>query len=215
MQKPQEQADRLPPPRTLILDFTLTHPRYYRSLLNPNGQLTNTSRSDGSPKPDGDERQWLGKRLFIIVNSTLIALTPSPLCRLQLTLYECSPWSWHEVSTAKMKSFMMTSFVNVHREASANDIPEESGQFCFLPAACLPNLKGSVGLILAKASDMRIYIPLDLSSRSFIPLPCFIRSRRPWHTTFNPFPCSLSSTSWKSGTCWVFMLEFRRLFYSS
>jgi hypothetical protein len=28
LQKPQEQADRLPPPRTLILDFTLTHVRY-------------------------------------------------------------------------------------------------------------------------------------------------------------------------------------------
>ena len=27
LQKPQEQADRLPPPRTLILDFTMTHPR--------------------------------------------------------------------------------------------------------------------------------------------------------------------------------------------
>ena len=25
LQKPQEQADRLPPPRTLIMDFTLTH----------------------------------------------------------------------------------------------------------------------------------------------------------------------------------------------
>jgi hypothetical protein len=28
LQKPQEQADRLPPPRTLILDFTLTNTRY-------------------------------------------------------------------------------------------------------------------------------------------------------------------------------------------
>ncbi len=28
LQKPQEQADRLPPPRTLILDFTLTQTRY-------------------------------------------------------------------------------------------------------------------------------------------------------------------------------------------
>ena len=28
LQKPQEQADRLPPPRTLILDFTMTHPHY-------------------------------------------------------------------------------------------------------------------------------------------------------------------------------------------
>jgi hypothetical protein len=31
LQKPQEQDDRLPPPRTLILDFTLTHTRYGRS----------------------------------------------------------------------------------------------------------------------------------------------------------------------------------------
>jgi hypothetical protein len=53
LQKPQEQVDRLPPPRTLILDFTMTHPRYVRSLLNLNGQLTNTRRSDGAPEPDG------------------------------------------------------------------------------------------------------------------------------------------------------------------
>jgi hypothetical protein len=76
-------------------------------------------------------------------------------------------------------------FLHAHREASplANELPEESDQFGFLRATCLPNLKGSVGLILAKASAMRISIPLDLvtdlSSRSFIPLPRFIRSRRP------------------------------------
>ena len=49
----------------------------------------------------------------------------------------------------------------------ANDIPEESGHFRFLRAACLGNIKGSVGLILAKDSAMRISIPLDLSSRPF------------------------------------------------
>ena len=36
-----------------------------------------------------------------------------------------------------------------------------------------------MGLILTKSSLLRISIPLDLSSRSFIPLPCFVRSRRP------------------------------------
>jgi hypothetical protein len=51
------------------------------------------------------------------------------------------------------------------------------GGFRFLRAACLAHIKGSVGLILAKASAMRISIPLDLSSRSFIPLPRFICSR--------------------------------------
>ncbi len=35
-----------------------------------------------------------------------------------------------------------------------------------------------MGLILAKATAMRISIPLDLPSRPFIPLPRFIRSRR-------------------------------------
>ena len=75
--------------------------------------------------------------------------------------------------------FSRLLFLHAHREASAlaNELPEESDQFRFLHAACLANIKGSVGLILAKASAMRISIPLDLSSRPFIPLPCFIRSR--------------------------------------
>ena len=37
---------------------------------------------------------------------------------------------------------------------------------------------GSVGLILAKASAMRVTIPIDLSTWSFIPLPRFFNSRR-------------------------------------
>ncbi len=77
--------------------------------------------------------------------------------------------------------FLRLLFLHTHCETSAlsNDIPEESGHFRFLRAACLSNIKGSVGLILAKASTMSFSIPLDLSSRSFIPLPRFIRSRRP------------------------------------
>ena len=77
--------------------------------------------------------------------------------------------------------FLRLLFLHTHRETSVldNDIPEESGHFRFLRAACLADIKGSVGLILAKASAMRISIPLDLSSRSFIPLPHLIRSRRP------------------------------------
>jgi len=80
--------------------------------------------------------------------------------------------------------FSRLLFLHDHRETSdlTNDIPEESGQFHLLRAACLDNIKGSikgsVGLILAKVSVMRISIPLDLLSRSFIPLR-FIRSRSP------------------------------------
>ena len=76
--------------------------------------------------------------------------------------------------------FSRLLFLHPHRETSTldNELPEESDQFRFLRAVCLVNIKGSVGLILAKASTMRISIPLDLSSRSFIPPPRFIRSRR-------------------------------------
>ena len=72
-------------------------------------------------------------------------------------------------------------FLHAHLEASdlTNELQEESDQFRFLRAVCLANIEGSVGLILAKVSDMRISIPLDLSSRPFIPPPCFLRSRRP------------------------------------
>ncbi len=78
------------------------------------------------------------------------------------------------------EDFSRLLFLHAHREVSAlvNELPEESEQFRFLRAACFANIKGSVGLILAKASAMRISIPLDLSSRSFIPLPCFMWSRR-------------------------------------
>ena len=75
--------------------------------------------------------------------------------------------------------FSRLLFLHAQREASAlaNELPEESDQFRFLRATCLVNIKGSVGLILAKDSAIRISIRLDLSSRTFIPLPCFIRSR--------------------------------------
>ncbi len=70
-----------------------------------------------------------------------------------------------------------------------NELSEESDQFRFLRPSCFTNLKGAVGLIMSKTSDIRISIPLDLSSRTSIPLPRFIRSRRPtskWHLSF-PF----------------------------
>jgi hypothetical protein len=82
--------------------------------------------------------------------------------------------------------FLRLLFLHTHRDTSVlvNEIQEESGHFRFLRVVCLDNIKGSVGLILAKTSVMRISIPLDLSSRPFIPLARFIRSGRP--TTLLP-----------------------------
>ncbi len=71
LQKPQEQGDRLPPPRTLILDFTLTHTRYDSShvyttgpLTNTTGPLTNTRCSDGAPELDGALREVTRKKIL-------------------------------------------------------------------------------------------------------------------------------------------------------
>ena len=55
LQKPKTQVNRLPPPRTLIMDYTMTHTRFGRSHLHPMGELRNSSQSDGSPEPDGDQ----------------------------------------------------------------------------------------------------------------------------------------------------------------
>ena len=72
-----------------------------------------------------------------------------------------------------MTNLSVCYFLHDHREVSVltNELPEESDQFLFLRASCFANLKGEVGLIMAKASAIRISIPLDLSSRSYIPLP--------------------------------------------
>jgi hypothetical protein len=76
-QKPQEQDDRLPLSRALILDVTLTHTHYGSSRVHTTGQLTNTRSSDGTPELDGPLlRRWLGKRFYIIVNCILIVQTP-------------------------------------------------------------------------------------------------------------------------------------------
>jgi hypothetical protein len=67
LQKPQEQADRLPPPRTLTLDFTLTHTRYDSSHVHTTGQLTNTRRSDDAPEFDGALREVASDYMMILV----------------------------------------------------------------------------------------------------------------------------------------------------
>ena len=161
LQKPLEQADRLPPPRTLILDFTLTHTRYGSSHVNTTGQLTNTRRSDGAPELDGALREVARKK--ILHYRQLYLNRPDPIAFLPAAA---------DTTGRVYDDFSRLLFLHAHREASAlaNEIPEESGQFRFLRAARYANIKGSVGLILAKASAMRISIPLDLSSRPFIPL---------------------------------------------
>ncbi len=163
LQNPQEQADRLPPPHTLIVDFTLTHTHYGRSHVYSIGHLTNTRRSDGVPEPDGSLRVVSRKK--ILLYRQLYLDHPEPMVFIPSVV---------DTSGLIYDDFLRFLFLYSHRETSVLDheIPKESGQFRFLH-------KVSVGLILSKTTDMRISIPFDLSSRPFIPLPCFVRSRRP------------------------------------
>ncbi len=169
LQKPRDLTDCLPPPCTLILDFTLTHTRFGRSQLSSLGQPTHTRRTDGAPEPDGALRTVT--RAKIRHYRQMYINLPEPIVFMPVAV---------DTADRIYEDFSRLLFLHAHREAStlANEIPEESEQFRFLRAACFTNIKGSVGLILAKVSVMRISIPLDLSSRPFIPFPCFIRSRR-------------------------------------
>ena len=81
----------------------------------------------------------------------------------------------------------------------------ESDRCRFLNTVTVVKLKGSVGLILLKDSVMRVTIPLDLSTQSFIPLPRIFHSRRapPLLTSFLvlfPQHSSKKDESWLDGT---------------
>ncbi len=69
-------------------------------------------------------------------------------------------------------------FLHANREAGAlaGELSEESAQFLFIRATCLVNLNISIGLMLSTVLTM-VTIPLDLSTRSFISLSRFIRTR--------------------------------------
>ena len=145
--KLQAQVNRLPPPRTLIMDFTMTHVRFGRSHLHPIGQLTHTRRSDSAPDPDGVIQDTV--RIKIRHYRNIYLNRPDPIVFLSLAV---------DTSDRLYDDFICLIFLHGHREASAliNELPEESDQFRFLRATCLSNLKSSVGLILEKVSEMRI-----------------------------------------------------------
>ena len=148
----------------------MTHTRYGRSIQHTTGRLTLISSLEGDPKSDDVLQKVVWDKIRHCRQNYLNQ--PDPIAFMPLAV---------DTSDRIHDDFNRLLFLHAHRESSAlvNELPEEPDQFRFLRATCLTNLKGSVGLILAKQSTMRISIPFDLSSRPFIPLPCFIRSRRP------------------------------------
>ena len=117
------------------------------------GQLTHTRRSDGAPEPDGALKAMT--RAKIRHYRQLYRNRPDPIAFLPVAV---------DTSGRIHDDFSCQLFLHTHRKESAlaNELPEEPDQFRFLHTACLAIIKGSVGLILTKASDMRISIPCVL-----------------------------------------------------
>ena len=108
MQKPQPQATRLPPPHTLIMDYTMTHIRFGRSHLHPMVQLTNTRRSDGAPDPDAAFKEVA--RIKIRHYRNLYLNHPDPIAFLPLAV---------DTTGRMYDEFIRLLFLHAHREASA------------------------------------------------------------------------------------------------
>ncbi len=128
--KPRDLTDCLPPPRTLILDFTLTHTRFGKSQLSSMGQLTHTRRTDSAPEPDGSLKTVV--RVKIRHYRQLYLNHPDPVSFIPVPV---------DTSDRVYDDFSRLLFLHFHREDSdlANEIPEESDQFRFLRATCYAN----------------------------------------------------------------------------
>jgi hypothetical protein len=95
--------------------------------------------------------------------------------------------------------------------APANEMSEESGTV-YIPSALIS--KGFCWFDFGENIGHED-IPLDLSSRSFIPLSRFVSFVLVSPPRFWSFPRPLSSTFYLNDTCWVFILSLRWIFFSS
>ncbi len=127
----------------------MTHTRFGRSHLHPVVQLTNTRRSDDVPDPDGSLKEVV--RIKIRHYRNVYLNRPDPIVFIPLAV---------DTTGRLYDEFIRLLFLDAHCETSdlANELSEESDQFRFLRTSCFANLKGAVGLIMAKASAMRISI---------------------------------------------------------
>ena len=85
------------------------------------------------------------------------------------------------------EEFLRLLFLDAHCDDSVlvEELSEESPQFRFIRVVGLVNLKGSIGLMLAKPSAMRVTIPLDFIS--VIHSVTTFYSHSHYNTSFNTF----------------------------
>ena len=97
--------------------------------------------SDGAAEPDGARKAVVGAK--ILHYRQFYLNRPGPIAFMSVSV---------DTSVRIYDDFSRLLFLHAHREALglAHELPEESDPFRFLRATCSANLRGSVGLILAK-----------------------------------------------------------------
>ena len=109
--------DNHPPPRPLLLDFTITHDRFGLSNLHTNGKLTQCLRSTGPPQTDGvlNNATHIGNNHYRQNYDEL----PEPVVFLTVSV---------STSGRVNEEFLRLLFLDVNREASVltGELSEES-----------------------------------------------------------------------------------------
>ena len=125
------EDDRIPP-RTLVMDFTMTHDRYGRTTQHTNGALTHRLPSTGGPQSDGSLNK--AARMKIRHYRQIYVDRPDPIVFLTITV---------NTSGRVYEDFPRLFFLHVYREVSilTGELPEESEQFRFFRVSRLCNLR--------------------------------------------------------------------------
>jgi hypothetical protein len=123
---PQEQVNRLPPPRTLILDFTMIHTRFGRSNFHPIGQLTHKRRSDGAPECDGALKDVVRVVKILHYRQIYLNRPQSSSCPLNCGSRHCRPHIWWLRSSTILQYSRETSSLS-------NELPEKLTDQCLFP----------------------------------------------------------------------------------
>jgi hypothetical protein len=101
---PHGEDDRIPP-RTLVIDVTMTHERYGRTTQHTNGTLTHRVPFTGTPQPDGVLNKEA--RLKIRHYRQIYADRPDPIVFLSISV---------NTSGRVYEDFARLIFLHVHRE---------------------------------------------------------------------------------------------------
>jgi hypothetical protein len=111
---PRGEDDRLPP-RTLVIDVTMTHDRYGRTTQHTNGALTHRVSSIGAPQSDGALNKTARNK--IRHSRQIYADRPDPIVFLPIAVTTLG---------RVYEDFTRLLFLHAHREASImpGELPE-------------------------------------------------------------------------------------------